>query len=190
MNYEILFIVPAKYSDTEVEEINKKIPATLEEFGASIKKIDNWGKRKLAYQIKQYRYGYYTLIIFSAEPESLEKITQKINLNQDIIRFQIVKEIKSGRKAITVEGDDYMVNKGDKEKEKKRIKIGATSAPKKIIDRKKVSSDKKEETAPVEEKLDKSKEEVKEVPKKKEEKKKASIDELDEKLDELLNEAL
>lgn len=187
MNYEILFIVPAKYSETEVEDINKKIPAVLEEFGASIKKIDNWGKRKLAYQIKHFRYGYYTLIIFSAKTEALEKINKKLNLNQDIIRFQIVKEIKSSRKAVTVEGDDYIVNKGDGNKEKKKTKVSSAVAIKKVTEKKKAGEE-KEAASTASEKIEKKKE--KDEPKKKEEKKKAGIDELDEKLDELLNEAL
>lgn len=186
MNYEILFIVPAKYSETEIEDINKKVPAVLEEFNASIKKIDNWGKRKLAYHIKHFRYGYYTLIVFSAEPEALEKINQRLNLNQDIIRFQIVKEIKSSRKAVTVEGDDYIVNKGDGIKEKKKTGTSRPIASKKDSEKKKDTKESKikkapEKTAPAENE---------DEPKKKEEKKKASIDDLDEKLDELLNEAL
>lgn len=153
MNYEILYIIPAKYSDTETEEINKKIPLILEKAGASIVKIDNWGKKKLAYQIKHFRYGYYTLIVFSAPAEALQEITRKLNLNQEIIMFQIVKEIE-------------------------------WNCPK-------PSDDKKEEVKkekPAED--DKKEEKVAEKPKeKKKEKKKASIDDLDKKLDELLNDA-
>ena len=195
MNYEILYIIPAKYSETEFEEVNKKVPAIIEEAGAKIERTDNWGKRKLAYQIKHFRYGYYTLIIFSAPSEALEKITQKLNLNQDVVRFQIVKEIKQGaRKSVTIDGDDFMVNKdGEKPREDKRkrrkpeVKREAkVEEEKEEIKKEKVKEKTKE--AKVEEEKEEAKEDEK--PKKKTEKKKASIDKLDEKLDDLLNDAL
>ena len=181
MNYEILYIIPAKYSETEFEEVNKKIPAIIEEAGAKIERTDNWGKRKLAYHIKHFRYGYYTLIIFSAPGEALEKITKKLNLNQDVIRFQIVKEIKQGaRKSVTIDGDDFMVNKdGDKPREDKRKK-------RKVEIKKMGVKDKKIEAK----KEEKEVEAQEEKPSKKTEKKKAGIDKLDEKLDEILNDAL
>jgi small subunit ribosomal protein S6 len=215
MNYEILYIIPAKYSETEFEEINKKVPAIIEEAGAKIERTDNWGKRKLAYQIKHFRYGYYTLIIFSAPPEALEKITQKLNLNQDVIRFQIVKEIIQGaRKSVTIDGGDFMVNKdGEKPREdkrkrrkievKKEEKETVTEEPKEKDDKmngeakesdlgqKKEETKKEEKETVTEEPKEKEVEkEEEEKPKKKTEKKKASIDKLDEKLDDLLNDAL
>jgi small subunit ribosomal protein S6 len=190
MNYEILYIIPAKYSETEFEEVNKKIPAIIEEAGAKIERTDNWGKRKLAYQIKHFRYGYYTLIIFSAPSEALEKITQKLNLNQDVVRFQIVKEIKQGaRKSVTIDGDDFMVNKdGEKPREDKRKRRKPeVKREEKVEKKEEVKKETKEEAK--EEKVEEKKEEE-EKPKKKTEKKKASIDKLDEKLDDLLNDAL
>ncbi len=193
MNYEILYIIPAKYSETEFEEINKKVPAILEEAGAKIERTDNWGKRKLAYQIKHFRYGYYTLIIFSAEAEVLEKITQKLNLNQDVIRFQIVKEIKQGaRKAVTVDGDDYMVNKDEIKSKEKRRPSRRREEPKKAMPTGRQEEKLEEKTEEKKETKEVIKEEPKkeEKPKKKTEKKKAGIDKLDEKLDELLNDAL
>lgn len=192
MNYEVLYIIPAKYSETEIEELNKKVPAVLEELGATVIRIDNWGKRKLAYHIKHFRYGYYTLIIFSAPGEVLEKITQRLNLNQDIVRFQIVKEVVQGkRKSVTVQGDDFMVNSGEpKEKKSEKPKSTYKPAPVKAKEEVKVKEVEIKEEKPVKEKKVKEEKTEEEKPKKKAEKKKAGIDQLDEKLDELLNEAI
>ena len=168
MNYEILYIIPAKYSETEIKEIDKKISAILKECGASIVKTDNWGKKKLAYQIKQYRYGYYTLIIFSAEADVANKITQKLNINQDIIRFQIVKEIKQPKKT---KRSKPKVEKIEEETEEKEAEI----------------KDKDKEV-----KKDEDKDKLKEDKEKKSEEteKDFSIDELDEKLDKLLKDTI
>ncbi|MCD4705888.1 30S ribosomal protein S6 [bacterium] len=174
MNYEILYIIPAKYSEKEIEEIDKKIASILKECGASVIKMDNWGKKKLAYQIKQYRYGYYTLVIFSAETDIVKKITQKLNIHQDIIRFQIVKEIKKPKRTKRSEkglkiSETSLLADGDKEDEKNKDK----------------------EVEDVEEKEEKEAEKEKKIEKKdKEDEKDLSIDELDEKLDKLLNDAI
>ncbi len=201
MNYEILYIIPAKYSDSEIEEVNKKIPPILEEAGASIIKIDNWGKKKLAYQIKHFRYGYYTLIVFSAPAEALEKITRKLNLNQEIIRFQIVKEIEwtgpkpsDKKKEEKNETEDKKENKGDEKKEKieKVEKEEVEEKVEEVKEKDNSENTKEEEKDAPKEKAEEKKEEKlmeKKEEKPKKEKKKASIDDLDKKLDELLSDA-
>lgn len=157
MNYEILYIAPNKYSETEIKAVDAKIESILTDNKAAIIKIDHWGKKKLAYPIKHYDYGYYTLIIFSATGEAIAKITKKLNLNQDVIRFQVVKEVK---KSLIVK----------RERKAKTIKD--------VIDKTEKG---------IEAKVKKSKEEKLEAGKngaKKQEK--IRIDDLDEKLDELL----
>ncbi|MCK5459775.1 30S ribosomal protein S6 [Candidatus Parcubacteria bacterium] len=160
MNYEILYIVPNKYSETEIKAVDEKIDSILTDNKAAIIKTDHWGKKKLAYPIKHYDYGYYTLIIFSAAESAIAKITEKLNLNQDIIRFQIVKEIK---KSPIIKG-------------KKKIK---TIKPSVLV--------KKEES---EAKIEKPKEIKKEEEKGIKKEEKIKIDDLDKKLDELLEETM
>ncbi len=165
MNYEILYIVPNKYSETEIKAVDEKIDSILTDNKAAIIKTDHWGKKKLAYPINHYDYGYYTLIIFSATDGAIAKINEKLNLNQDVIRFQIVKEIKKspiikGKKKIKTIKETMPVEK-DKKIESE------TKKPKKI------------------EKEGKKTEEEKEGAKKQE---KIKINDLDKKLDELLEE--
>lgn len=189
MNYEILYIIPAKYSEKEIEGIDKKIASILKECGASVIKTDNWGKKKLAYQIKQYRYGYYTLVIFFAETDIVKKITQKLNINQDIIRFQIVKEIKKPKRT---KRSEKVLKFSETEKEDKTIKDEKAED----AGEKEEKEDEKEKSQPAggEKKEDDKKTEddkkEKEDKKDKEDEKDLSIDELDKKLDKLLNDAI
>lgn len=157
MNYEILYIAPNKYSETEIKVVDAKIISVLTDNKADIIKTDHWGKKKLAYPIKHYDYGYYTLIIFSATGEAIAKITKKLNLNQDVIRFQIVKEVK--KSAII-----------KKEKKAKPIKRAIDKTEKDV----KVKTEKLEEKKAGTDKKDAKKQE------------KIKIDNLDKKLDELL----
>ncbi len=183
MNYEILFIVPPKYTEDEAKQINKKIISLLEENGANIIRTEDWGKKKFAYQIRQYRHGYYTLVIFSSSADIPQKITQKLNIHPDILRFQIVKEVKGSKTQAQRE-------KALQEKELKKETEN--------------KDDKKEDELPEESKKEENKDFQATPPKEKEEKpaekkekensktkkEKVSIDDLDKKLDELLDDAL
>ena len=195
MNYEILYIIPAKYYETEFEEINKKVPAIIEEAGAKIERTDNWGKRKLAYQIKHFRYGYYTLVIFAGEPDTPEKITQKLNINTDVIRFQIVKEVKRSKPFSPDNQDKVKVEKQVIEKtvEKKEEKPKTEKTAKKDKEEKVETKPEKAETTddkPEETKKKEPKDKVNGEARESGLGQKASIDELDKKLDELLDSAI
>ncbi|MEA2064895.1 MAG: 30S ribosomal protein S6 [Patescibacteria group bacterium] len=168
MNYEILYIAPNKYSETEIKTVDAKIASILTDNKAAIVEIDHWGKKKLAYPIKHYDYGYYTLIIFSAADDIIAKITEKLNLNQDVIRFQIVKEVK---KSPIIKG----------KKKIKTTKASSSEITEKIKDYIKIDEQKKSE----------NKDKKIETERKNNDKhSKIKIDGLDKKLDELLEETL
>lgn len=92
MFYELLCIVPNNYSDDEVEEIGKKISSLGEKEGFKILKEENLGKKKLAYEIKKVYYGYYLVIQFTLEEkDNLLKFSKKLVVMPEILRYQIVK---------------------------------------------------------------------------------------------------
>ncbi|MFH1867001.1 MAG: 30S ribosomal protein S6 [Patescibacteria group bacterium] len=95
-HYELLYIVPLKMDEETVEPTIEKINSLLKELEAEITLQQNLGKRKLAYPIKQVRYGYYVLSEFNLEPTALKTIERELSLAGDVIRFQIVrKKIKT-----------------------------------------------------------------------------------------------
>ncbi|MBT4277179.1 30S ribosomal protein S6 [Candidatus Falkowbacteria bacterium] len=195
MNYELLFIVPNKYSDDEVKEINQKVISTVKENGGDIQSTQDWGKKKLAYQIKHFRYGYYTLVIFAGEPDTPEKITQKLNINTDVIRFQIVKEVKRSKPFSPDNQDKVKVEKQVIEKtvEKKEEKPKTEKTAKKDKEEKVETKPEKAETTddkPEETKKKEPKDKVNGEARESGLGQKASIDELDKKLDELLDSAI
>ena len=59
-----------------------------------VKKVDFWGKRKLAYEIAKVNEGYYTLINFTASPELPKELDRVLRITDGIIRHMIVKEEK------------------------------------------------------------------------------------------------
>src|SRR3989344_7041489 len=85
--YEMLYIIANKYSENEVPAIQEKIKKLIADQGGQIDLTDNWGKRRLAYPIKHWRYGYYQLLRFTlTATEQLEKINRNLRLDEQVLR--------------------------------------------------------------------------------------------------------
>lgn len=89
-HYEILFIVPNKFTDDEAKIVAGKIEKTITDNGGQIAYSEYWGKKKLAYEIKHNAYGYYGLFEFDLEGKLLAKIDQDLRLSTDVLRHQII----------------------------------------------------------------------------------------------------
>ncbi|MGI6373808.1 MAG: 30S ribosomal protein S6 [Patescibacteria group bacterium] len=163
-HYEILFIVPNKFTEEEAKQVIAKVEGIITTGGGKITYSEYWGKKKLAYEIKHNAYGYYALFEFDLEGSLLAKINQDLRLSTDVLRHQIVsKRVKS-------------------EEELKR----AQEIQAKIEARK--AKEKKEQTTQDEEVLNKKKETSEETaPKSTAKEKVASVDDLDDKLEGILS---
>lgn len=89
-HYELLYLVSNKLTEDEVKPIAEKIEQLITANGGAITYRENWGKKKLAYPIKHFNYGYYTLLEFDIEPITLAKIERSIRMTHDVLRHQIV----------------------------------------------------------------------------------------------------
>ena len=63
-HYELLFIVPNKYTEEELKPILAKVRGVVEKNGGSITYNEEWGNKKMAYRIKGFTHGYYNLFEF------------------------------------------------------------------------------------------------------------------------------
>jgi small subunit ribosomal protein S6 len=87
--YEILYIIPSPFTETDVPNIQKNVDKIIEEQGAKIIGEENLDNKKLAYPIKTIKRGFYILINFEAESDALKKIEEKLKLIPEVLRFQI-----------------------------------------------------------------------------------------------------
>lgn len=95
-HYELLYIIPLKVGQDDDNNIQEKVHQMLATEGAKITLEDNWGKRKLAYPIKNVRHGTYVVTEFDLDPEKLNKIQSWFRLSADILRAQLItKKVKS-----------------------------------------------------------------------------------------------
>lgn len=96
-HYEILYLAPATQTEEELSPTKENVRNLIIKFGGSITLEDSLGKHKLAYPIKQARYGYYLLYEFDLEGENLKKLNREFQLLPELLRHQIVKKQPSKR---------------------------------------------------------------------------------------------
>jgi len=87
--YELLFIVPAKFTETELSGEADKIKAVVTAAGASVAESHDLGRRKLAYPIKNVRNGNYFLFFIESEQAAIAKLNEMLRLSTDILRHLI-----------------------------------------------------------------------------------------------------
>ncbi len=91
-HYELLYLVPATYTEDELAPVKEKIKKIIEKFKGEITLEDSLGKKKLSYPIKKNHQGYYLLYEFDLPGEELKGLNQNLKLTNEILRHIIVKK--------------------------------------------------------------------------------------------------
>ena len=89
--YELLFFVAPSIDEESRAAVMKRIETTIAEGEGTVDNVDNWGKRKLAYEIDGLTDGDYTLIDFHANPENVAELDRVLRINDAVVRHMIVK---------------------------------------------------------------------------------------------------
>ena len=90
--YELAIAVSAKIEDDERAATIEKVKAYVERFGGQITNIDEWGKRRLAYEVQHMKEAFYYFIQFDAEPAAPAEIEDNIRIMENIVRFLCVRQ--------------------------------------------------------------------------------------------------
>jgi len=85
--YEVLVIVDPRPTDEEVAALLEQLGEQLKTLGAEVTKVDNWGKRRLAYDIRKQREGTYAVFDVSAEPFMVKEFERQVGLNENVLRY-------------------------------------------------------------------------------------------------------
>lgn len=94
--YELLYIIPNKYTDEEVVPIMTKIDDMIKKLAMTLVKTENQGKRKLAYVIKQFNHGYYILSEFKGSTESINELSNQLTLMPEVLRHSLTYKVDTG----------------------------------------------------------------------------------------------
>ena len=89
--YELLFIIaPSTDEETRANTMNR-IQGVITSAEGSVDNVDEWGKRKLAYEINGLTDGDYTLVNFHADPQNVAELDRVLRINDAVVRHMIVK---------------------------------------------------------------------------------------------------
>ena len=89
--YEELFIIKPDAPDEEVDALVEQLRTHLTTLGATVDKVDKWGKRRLAYKVDKYREGTYVLFQFTAEPEHVHEFERRLRVADLVLKFITVR---------------------------------------------------------------------------------------------------
>lgn len=89
--YENIVIINASLSDEEIEAANEKIKDLISKSGGEILKVETWGRRKLAYEIKKQKKGFYTLLTFKAPSSLIKKLEDYYRVSDFVVKYMVIK---------------------------------------------------------------------------------------------------
>lgn len=89
-DYEIVYVIRPDLSDEARVAKVERVHSLITENGGEIGKVDDWGKRILAYEIRHFAEGYYRLTEFRMPPGSVNLLEGRLNLDEELLRYQIV----------------------------------------------------------------------------------------------------
>lgn len=84
--YELLTIFKPNLDAEEVDKAVEKINSVITEFGGSIESVDKSGRKKLAYEIQNFRDGFFTTTILSIPADKISEFKRQLRLNDSILR--------------------------------------------------------------------------------------------------------
>ena len=89
-NYELSVVLFSTLSEEEKVATLEKVKELITRFGGEITNVDDWGKRKLAYEIEKQREGFYYFIQFQAEATAPAEIESRVRIMEQVLRYLIV----------------------------------------------------------------------------------------------------
>ena len=90
--YELAVVVSAKIEDEERDATVEKVKAYVERFGGNVTNVDEWGKKRLAYEVQKMKEAFYYFIQFDAEATAPAEIENRIRIMDNVIRFLCVRQ--------------------------------------------------------------------------------------------------
>ena len=89
--YELIYIIDTAVEETARKELIEKFNGIITANGGEVVKVEEWGKRRLAYAIDYKTEGYYVFVGFNGASELPKELSRNFGINENVIRSQIVK---------------------------------------------------------------------------------------------------
>ena len=116
--YELLYILPPDSTEQQVAELHEQIAAVVSRLNGQIEKTDNWGRRRLAYEIGPHKEGVYVLELINGSGDLMKEIDRRLRVLDQVIRHIVVR-VDDEKKVV-----DRTRTKRQGESQRRRVKRG------------------------------------------------------------------
>lgn len=89
--YEVMVILDPSIEERTVETSLDKYLNVIRKDGGTVEKVDVWGRRRLAYEVKKNAEGIYAVISLNAEPATVKEFDRQLTLNETILRTKVIR---------------------------------------------------------------------------------------------------
>jgi len=90
--YELALVVNAKIEDEAREAVVEKAKSYVARYGGTVTEVEEWGKKKLAYEIQKMHEGFYYFIQFEADATAPAEIESHMRIMDNVLRYLVVKK--------------------------------------------------------------------------------------------------
>ena len=115
-DYELGFILSPEVSEEETRSILDRLGQIVAQYGGQVVKVNQWGRRRLAYPIERHRDGYYVFIDMILTPETVVELERTLKVSEIVLRYMLTKR------------DAKAVQKEREEREEREARAAAAAA--------------------------------------------------------------
>ena len=116
--YELVYILPPDTTEQQVTDLHGQVEAVVSRLNGKIEKTDNWGRKKLAYEIGHHKEGVYVLDVINGTGELMKELDRRLKVMDQVIRHMIVR-VDEEKKVV-----ERTQTKRRTESERRRVKRG------------------------------------------------------------------
>ena len=89
--YELVYVVSPEATDEQVTDLHNQVEAIAQRLNGQIEKTENWGRRKLAYEIGRHKEGTYVLEVITGGGDLMKEIDRRLKVSDLVIRHLVVR---------------------------------------------------------------------------------------------------
>ena len=91
-NYEAMYVLRPEMDEEQINAAIEKFSDIITANGGEVTKVEQWGKRRLVYEVEKLREGYYVLCYFTGNTELPKELERNFKISDRVIRFLVVRE--------------------------------------------------------------------------------------------------
>jgi small subunit ribosomal protein S6 len=102
-SYDVLVIVDPRHSEEEVAQLAGRLQESAGGLGGEVTSVENWGRRRLSFELKKQREGSYLLLGVKAEPAVVREFERQLKLNESVLRFMTTRVVERRKRPVPAE---------------------------------------------------------------------------------------